>query len=92
MMPLFFLSGALFPFSGIPDWMAVLTRIDPASYGMDPLRRVVLEGAGIPAAALDRLGLTIGGAVLPILGETGILLAFGLVMLGIAVRNFRVRD
>ena len=72
--------------------MAVLTRIDPASYGMDPLRRVVLEGAGIPAAALDRLGLTIGGAVLQILAEEGILLAFGLVMLGIAVRNFRVRD
>jgi ABC-2 type transport system permease protein len=92
MMPIFFLSGALFPLSGLPDWMAVLTRIDPASYGMDPLRRVVLEGAGIPAAALDRLGLTIGGAVLPVLGETGILLAFGLVMLGIAVRNFRVRD
>lgn len=92
MMPIFFLSGALFPLSGLPDWMAVLTRIDPASYGMDPLRRVVLEGAGIPAAALDRLGLTIGGAVLPILAETGILLVFGLVMLGIAVRNFRVRD
>lgn len=92
MMPMFFLSGALFPLSGLPDWMAVLTRIDPASYGMDPLRRVVLEGAGIPAAALDRLGLTIGGAVLPILAEEGILLAFGLVMLGIAVRNFRVRD
>jgi ABC-2 type transport system permease protein len=92
MMPIFFLSGALFPLSGLPDWMAVLTRIDPASYGMDPLRRVVLEGAGIPAAALDRLGLTIGGTVLPILAEEGILLAFGLVMLGIAVRNFRVRD
>ena len=92
MMPMFFLSGALFPLSGLPDWMAVLTRIDPASYGMDPLRRVVLEGAGIPAAALDRLGLTIGGTTLPILAEEGILLAFGLVMLGIAVRNFRVRD
>jgi len=92
MMPMFFLSGALFPLSGLPDWMTVLTRIDPASYGIDPLRRVVLEGAGIPAAALDRLGLTIGGAVLPILAEEGILLAFGLVMLGIAVRNFRVRD
>jgi ABC-2 type transport system permease protein len=92
MMPMFFLSGALFPLSGLPDWMAVLTRIDPASYGMDPLRRVVLEGAGIPTAALDRLGLTIGGTVLPILAEEGILLAFGLVMLAIAVRNFRVRD
>jgi ABC-2 type transport system permease protein len=92
MMPIFFLSGALFPLNGLPDWMTVLTRIDPASYGIDPLRRVVLEGAGIPAAALDRLGLTIGGTVLPILTEAGIMVAFGLLMLGIAVRNFRVPD
>jgi ABC-2 type transport system permease protein len=92
MMPMFFLSGALFPLNGLPDWMGVLTRIDPASYGIDPLRRVVLEGAGIPPAALSRLGLTIGGTVLPIIAEAGIMLAFGLVMLGIAVRNFRVRD
>src|SRR5450759_4115080 len=43
MMPMFFLSGALFPLSGLPGWMTLLTRIDPASYGIDPLRRVVLS-------------------------------------------------
>ena len=54
MMPIFFLSGSLFPLQGLPDWMTVLIRLDPASYGMDPLRRVMLDGAGLPAAALDR--------------------------------------
>src|SRR5207247_10039070 len=34
MMPMFFLSGALFPLGGLPDWMAFLTRIDPAASGM----------------------------------------------------------
>jgi ABC-2 type transport system permease protein len=92
MMPMFFLSGSLFPLAGLPVWMTVLTRIDPAAYGMDPLRRVVLGGAGVPSVALDRMGLTIFDTVLPIVVEAGILLAFGIVMLGIAVRNFRIRD
>ena len=92
MMPIFFLSGSLFPLQGLPDWMTVLTRIDPASYGMDPLRRVMLEGAGLPAAALNQLSLTIGDYVLPIWLEAVILLAFGIVVLAFAVRNFRVRD
>jgi ABC-2 type transport system permease protein len=92
MMPIFFLSGSLFPLQGLPDWMTFLTRVDPASYGMDPLRRVMLEGAGLPAAALDRLSLTIGDYVLPIWLEGLILLAFGLVVLAFAVVNFRRRD
>lgn len=92
MMPIFFLSGALFPLSGLPGWMTVLTRLDPAAYGMDPMRRVMLEGAGVPAAALDRMSLTIGDTVLPIAVEALILFAFGLLMLAIAIRNFRVRD
>ena len=92
MMPMFFLSGALFPLGGLPGWMTFLTRVDPAAYGMDPIRRVLLDGAGLPPVVLDRMGLTIGGTVLPILAEAGILLAFGVVVLGIAVRNFRVRD
>jgi ABC-2 type transport system permease protein len=91
MMPMFFLSGSLFPLTGLPDWMAVLTRVNPASYGMDPLRRVVL-GAGQPSDATDALGLTIFGQVLPIWSEALILIAFGVVMLGVAVVNFRHRD
>ena len=92
MMPIFFLSGSLFPLQGLPDWMTVLTRVDPASYGMDPLRRVMLDGAGLPAAALDRLSLTIGDYVLPIWLEGLVLLLFGVLVLGFAVRNFRRRD
>jgi ABC-2 type transport system permease protein len=89
MMPMFFLSGALFPLQGLPSWMNVLTRLDPAAYGMDPLRRVVL-GAALPPDVIDRMGLDVFGAVLPIPVEAAILMAFGALMLGIAIRNFRV--
>ncbi len=37
-MPLFFLSGALFPLEGLPKALAVITRVDPLSYGIDSFR------------------------------------------------------
>jgi len=89
MMPMFFLSGALFPLQGLPAWMNVLTRLDPAAYGMDPLRRVVLAPV-LPREAIDLISLDLFGSVLPILAEAAILLAFGGLMLTIAIRNFRV--
>ncbi|HKK08537.1 MAG TPA: ABC transporter permease [Gemmatimonadota bacterium] len=43
LMPMFFLSGALFPLRGVPLWMVVLAKVDPVTYGVDPLRRVALR-------------------------------------------------
>jgi len=37
-MPLFFLSGALFPITGLPEPIALIAAIDPLSYGVDGLR------------------------------------------------------
>jgi ABC-2 type transport system permease protein len=86
MMPMFFLSGALFPLVGLPLWMTVLTRLDPASYGIDPIRRTVLG----PAA--ERTAMTIGDQVVPMGVEALIVLAFGLAMLAFAARSFQHRD
>jgi len=38
LMPLFFLSGALFPLSGLPEALTVIASVDPLSYGVDGLR------------------------------------------------------
>ena len=37
-MPLFFLSGALFPLNGLPKILSILISLDPLSYGVDGLR------------------------------------------------------
>jgi ABC-2 type transport system permease protein len=37
-MPIFFLSGAIYPLAGLPSVLAVATRLDPLSYGIDGLR------------------------------------------------------
>jgi ABC-2 type transport system permease protein len=42
-MPLFFLSGALFPLAGLPAALAVATRADPLSYGIDGLRGALID-------------------------------------------------
>lgn len=48
-MPIFFLSGALFPLDRLPRWLMILTRIDPMTYGVDLLRRVMLNFHSFPA-------------------------------------------
>src|SRR5437879_10512163 len=40
--PMLFLSGAIFPLAGLATWLAVVTRLNPATYGIDPIRRVLL--------------------------------------------------
>jgi ABC-2 type transport system permease protein len=42
-MPMMFLSGSLFPVSGLPDWLAALTRLNPLTYVVQPMRYLVLE-------------------------------------------------
>jgi ABC-2 type transport system permease protein len=44
-MPLFFLSGALFPLRGLPKIFAVVASVDPLSYGVDGLRGTLVNGA-----------------------------------------------
>lgn len=41
-MPLWFLSGALFPLARLPHWLNVLVRINPLTYGVDIMRRLIL--------------------------------------------------
>ncbi|MEO5656212.1 MAG: ABC transporter permease [Nitrospiria bacterium] len=41
-LPMFFLSGAMFPIEGLPRWMAILVTLNPLTYGVDALRSVVI--------------------------------------------------
>ena len=51
-MPIFFLSGALFPLNNLPVALDVIARIDPLSYGVDGLRSSLI-GISHFGAALD---------------------------------------
>ena len=89
-MPMFFISGALFPVANLPAWLAVLNRLDPLTYAVDPMRRLVFNHLDITdeaRAALDP-GVTWWGWRVPTLLEVAVVLALGLVMLGIAIWEF----
>ncbi len=51
-LPLFFLSGALFPLGNLPAWIMYISYLDPLTYGVDGLRAVLI-GTSIFPAALD---------------------------------------
>jgi len=47
-LPIFLLSGALFPVSGLPDWLSFIVYLDPLTYGVDALRGVILGESVLP--------------------------------------------
>jgi ABC-2 type transport system permease protein len=93
-MPMFFLAGALYPVANLPGWLAVLNRIDPLTYAVDPMRRLVFNHLDISAAARDALapGITWFGWHVPVLLEVFVVLALGLLMLSIAIWEFNATE
>jgi len=47
-MPAFLLSGALFPLSGLPPWLATIAYLDPLTYGVDGLRGLIIGTSHFP--------------------------------------------
>jgi ABC-2 type transport system permease protein len=89
-MPLFFLSGALYPLNGLPAWLTVLTRIDPLTYIVAPMRRAVFSHLNISPAALHALapGVSWFGWTVPLGLSLGIVALMGVAMAGIAIVEF----
>jgi ABC-2 type transport system permease protein len=89
-LPLFFLSGALYPLHGLPGWLSVLTRIDPLTYVVGPMRHAVLGHLSLSPAAIQALspGITWGSWTVPIALSLGIVAAMGLAMMTIAIATF----
>lgn len=88
--PTVFLSGAMYPVSGLPSWLAVLNRINPLTYAVDPMRRLVFDHLDISASARDTLapGVTWWGWTVPTALELALVLVLGVAMTAVAIAKF----
>jgi ABC-2 type transport system permease protein len=68
-LPLFFLSGALFPIQNLPDWMQTVSKANPLTYAVDALRAILLGGAWQPYQ------------VQPLLVDVGVVAGFDVFMI-----------
>jgi ABC-2 type transport system permease protein len=88
--PMLFLSGAMFPLRGLPGWLGVLTRLNPVTYTVDPVRRVLLqhEPAAPGSASAWAPGLELLGHTLPVWLELVVIVAMAVALLGLSLRAF----
>jgi len=92
--PMMFLSGALYPTSGLPTWLAVATKLNPVTYAVAPMRHVVFTHLRLSAAATRTLdpSVTWGGWPVPVGLQLVMLAALGLVAFAVAVQRFSTTD
>jgi ABC-2 type transport system permease protein len=73
MFPMMFLSGVFFPIQNMPAFMQTIAHFLPLTYAADALRKVMVLGAGIPQISTELI----------------VLIAFGVVMIAIALPVFK---
>ena len=90
-LPLFFLSGALYPLNGLPGWLTVLTRLDPLTYIVYPMRHAVFSHLPVSSLAIRELspGVSWFGWVVPVGLSVAIVALMGAAMLAVAIAEFR---
>lgn len=80
-MPMFFLSGALFPLGNVPSWMEPLVRLNPASYAVDAMRRIVLHYQGVSSETINALSFTVFGNSLTLWADCTVLIGCSIILL-----------
>ena len=88
--PMMFLSGALFPISGLPAWLSTLVHLNPVTYAVEPLRSTVFDRLDVDAAtraALDP-GISWGDWPVPVGVQVLLVIACSVLLLALAVVRF----
>jgi ABC-2 type transport system permease protein len=90
-MPMFFLSGAVFPLEDLPRWLTVATELNPLTYAVDPMRQAVLASIDADPAteALFAHGPTWGSWLVPVWAELLVVTVTGLILLAWSIQRFR---
>jgi len=87
MFPMVFLSGVFFPLQGLPVWMDVLVTINPATYGIAPIRQVMLGASPDSPFTINLLGHTMS-----LWDNITVLAVFGVIMILLAMWSFSSQE
>jgi len=90
LLPLSFLSGALYPTRNLPRWMSAIVHANPLTYGVHAVRSTVFSHLDADPAALRALNppLTWGGHEVTTLTSLALVVVVSLVLLAIAIAQF----
>jgi ABC-2 type transport system permease protein len=91
LLPLSFLSGALYPLSGLPAWLSVAVRLNPLTYAVHPVRTAVFARLDVAPQVRERLDppITWAGWVVPTWLQLVVVATIGAGFLSLAVRQFQ---
>ncbi len=87
MFPMVFLSGVFFPLQGLPVWMSILVKLNPATYGIAPIRQVMLGAPPDSPFAINLLGHTMS-----LWDNIAVLAVFGVIMILLAMWSFSSQE
>ena len=90
LLPLSFLSGALYPITNLPRWLEVLTLLNPVTYAVHAIRTEVFRHLDAPQATLDQLNPPIEwfGWEVPVGVQLGVVVVLGVGLLAFAIVQF----
>ncbi|SES66984.1 ABC-2 type transport system permease protein [Salinibacillus kushneri] len=90
-MPMIFLSGALFPVSNMPAWMDFIVKINPVTYGVDVMKKVMVDIENMSSTVMDAMGLnlTLFGRQLTIFEEVIFIVIFAFILVFLATVSFK---
>ena len=91
LLPLSFLSGALYPLTNLPTWLSIAVRLNPLTYAVHPVRTAVFDRLDVSDAVRARLDppITWNGWVVPIWLQLLLVASIGALLLAVAVRQFQ---
>ncbi|MFZ4452820.1 ABC transporter permease [Salibacterium aidingense] len=90
-MPMVFLSGALFPVNNMPGWMDIIVKINPVTYGVDVMKKVMIDIDSLSPMIREAMGLnlTLFGRSITVAEEVLFMLVFTTVLVLLATLSFR---
>ena len=89
--PMIFLAGIFFPLNNVPSWLAVISKLNPLTYGVDAVRHVFLNALATGDGP-GYVGVVVAGHPVGLFSEAIIMAISGLVMLLLALHAFNSQE